>query len=166
MRKRILHGPQTSPATVILHPQAELLRLMMPFTYSCRSLQARTSPKLHRMCGVTGASSKRPLKNLHSASGDPTATPPHQTLGTRVWRNFHREFVGVLCCGWHHSWVAFSVKGAFSSAGGWSCTPPFNVDKTPRALPFPHFTLWYLSTRWDLADFLTPGLRYWVQWNQ
>lgn len=33
-----------------------------PFTHSCRSLQARTSPKPHQMCGVTGASSKRPLK--------------------------------------------------------------------------------------------------------
>lgn len=151
-----------------LHPQAELLRLVMPFTHCCKASRQGQAPSPISSVVWQEPAARDICQTCTLPSGWPHCHgfSSSDLEGPHVSRYLHREVVGVLCHGWHLSWVAFLSEGTLSSSGGWSCTPPFNADKTPRTLPFHLSTLWYISTKWDLTDFLTPGLRCWVQWNQ
>lgn len=113
------------------HPQAELLRLMMPFTHSCKA--SRQGGALSPICwAVTGASSKRALANLPSTLGV-TSVPPFllrpsdlmsQGISTRRLEGPSAAANTFL------RWL-LSVKGALSSSRGWSCTPPLMLIKSP-----------------------------------
>lgn len=137
------------------HPQAELLRLMMPFTHSCKA--SRQGGALSPICwGVTGASSKRALANLPSTLGVTSVPPLLLRPSDLMSQGISTEVGGALCCGQPLSQVASLSEGSPFLFTGMELHSPFNADEIPR--PF-HFTSPPFGTSVH-DEFLTPGLRY------
>lgn len=97
-----------------LHPQAELLSLMMPFTHSCKAFRQgqALSPITSEVWQEPAARDLWQTCTLPSAWPRCCAFSSADLWGPHVSRYFHRGVLRVLCCGWHLSWVAFLSEGS------------------------------------------------------